>query len=476
MLIHNIISKIRSWHQKDEKTFFGFLFLYTILLSITLYFPARHIGFLSDDWGYVFSATHTSALKAFSFFWTPDAFGNGLGNFRPLSAVLTSLIWRPFIAHPSVLHILSMALHGIVAGLVGILTYYIYKNKKTALIAALIFVLFPLNTEVVLWLCSSNSLFAAIPLLLALIVYTKYDNKTLKQCILLTVFVILSLSAKEHALVFPILILGIDLLLKRKINWNYIAYFILIDILYFGWRFAVIGSLGGYKTMEQSSTHLSVSLEHIITYIKLPVAYVYAFFNQGVVPDSFALIAQVFSLVLIITAFVYILKQKNIRSEATRNILLLGILVYVSHALGWNLYYPTGIHNEHARMLYVTTMFATILIATLFHYTNASKLRYVFYLYIFMLLPLSIFQTQPWITAGNVSERIKTQVTAELDKHEKINNIHIEHLPDQYKGAFIFRNGMDYVIAEYTNTMRNEIPFTKTMQSSTEHPIVIKVE
>lgn len=482
--IQKFIEKIKNAQLFFENTkhFFIFLFVVSFLVSCIVYFPALGIGFLSDDWGYVYASKHFSSADAWKFLWSPDPYGVGGGNFRPLQSTLTVWSWKA-INIPAVIHLRSIILHGIQSALVGILVFQLYKDRKTAIIATLLFALFPLNTEVVVWLSSWNSLLAGIPLTIATIIYVAHGSK--KFLVITSLLIILSLMAKEHALVFPFIIILVDLLLKRKTSFASILYFACIDALYFLWRFAVIGGMGGYKTAEQSSTHLSISLDSLLLYAKLPFAYGYNFFNRAATPESLAWGAYAISAVLFAASILYLYKKT--RFAHVRSILILGALVYVSHAIGWNLVNPLDIHNEHSRILYIATIWAVILIASLFYWTKNSRLRYIFYLYILIMFPLAHFQTGPWVVAGMVSKHIVSELDAELqterrsetDKRlqsgtpfekqaelpssQKPKKITITNLPDQYKGAFIFRNGMDYVIALKTNTRRNEIPLEKTM-------------
>ncbi len=450
------------------------LFVVSILLSLFIYFPAIHIGFLSDDWGYVYGAMHTSFTSALSFLWSPDPYGVGSGNFRPLQSILTVWSWN-IIGSPTLIHVRSIILHGVEAGLVGMLLFQLYKHKQTALLGAFLFVLFPLNTEAVVWLSSWNSLLAAIPLTIACILYIKENNKNIKWTAGISALILLSLMAKEHALVFPLLALLLDLFLKRKISLLTISWYAAIDLLYLLWRFTVIGGIGGYKTAEQTSTHLSISFNNIMLYAKLPFAYVYNFFNRTATPEILSAAAYILSGLLFICVLVYLIQKKSLASHI-RSGIILGALVYSSHLIGWNLINPLDIHNEHSRILYTVTIWAAVFMATLFYWTKESWIRYVFYAYMLVLVPLAIYQTRPWILAGIESKKIHQEVITKLTEVKKPTQVNISNLPDQYKGAFIFRNGMDYVIVLETDTKRNEIQLKKTMQQGIDLPVTIEIK
>lgn len=447
-----------------------------ILASLLLYLPALSVGFLSDDWGYVYLAEHTAIFESLRFLWSPDIWGNGPGNYRPLQSIMTVLVWKPFLSAPWVLHILSMVLHGAASLLVGLLSLHLFKNKTGALVAGFVFLTLPLNSEVVIWLASWNALLAILPLLAALILYARKQPVTPKQYTAIGLLVIVSLLAKEHALVFPLFLIGIDLLLRRKVHSRSILMSVAIVALYFLIRFQVLHGLGGYQTATASSTHLSISLHTLLLYAKLPLMYVYNFFNSAATPAVVAIVARFLSVVALGAAVVYGLRQEDRRGYRWTQIFLLGILVYAAHLLGWNLVNPLDPHTEHSRILYPASIWAAILFGLLYQWVLRSRLKFLFLLYLIVLPVLAVYQTQPWIVAGRQSQQIQKQISAVLTRYEAGQTIVINNLPDQYRGAFIFRNGIEFVVALRSGTAKYTIPVEKSMQMGVEETVAVVLQ
>ncbi|PLX26192.1 hypothetical protein C0581_05305 [Candidatus Parcubacteria bacterium] len=449
-----------------------FLFcLILIAISLVLYSPTVTIGFLSDDWGYVYLADRTNITESVSFLWSPDKWGNGLGNYRPMQSIMTVLMWK---LNPALIHLFTIVLHGIVSSLVGYLSFVLFQKKSISVISSLVFLFFPLNTEVVVWLASWNTLLATIPLLLALIIYTKKQPEIVREYALVGFFFSLSLLAKEHALVFPFFIIGIDLLKKRRISYKNILVYISIVALYFFARVSVLGKMGGYNGSDMNSRHFEISVQSILLYMKLPLAYVYNFFNSGVVPKGMVIFARVTSFLLVAGVLMKSFYKRKDYLDNFKKLIILGLLIYVGHAIGWNLFVPLDVHNTHARLLYVATVWFAILLGVMYEWVRATPIRYIFFIYIILLPILTIYQYSPWVVAGKKSQKIIDQVKIEASGNPE--NFVFENLPDQHKGAFVFRNGIEFVVALETNTIKNTISVTKTMQPGIDKSIVIMSE
>ncbi len=447
-----------------------------IIGSLLLYFPTLSIGFLSDDWGYVYLAQNTSFFESFNFLYSPDQLGNGSGNYRPIQSIMTVLVWGTFYHSPWILHLISIILHGIISFMVGYLALYIFKKKNLAFVASFAFLTLPLNTEAVVWLASWNTLLATIPLLYALILYTKKQPSNIKNYIFIILPLIISLLAKEHALVFPAFILGIDLLCERKPHIKTIILSTLIIGLYFFARIYVLGNLGGYNTLEGNSTHFDISFYGILLYMKLPLMYIYNFFNSTAVPYVLGAITQILSIILITFSAGYIIYKKETRIATITHIFILGLLLYTAHLMGWNLVDPLDQHTQHSRILYTSSMWFVMLLGYVYEKIKKTRLKSLFIIYLLLLPILAIYQLHPWIIAGQESTKIQNQIELLLKNFSPGDTLHVYNLPDQYNGGFIFRNGIEFFIALQTNTLKNEIPIKKTIQMSIDKPVMITLE
>ena len=143
-----------------------------LVFDFTLYASALHMGFLSDDWGYVYLAQHVSLKHSLTYVWSIEPYGNKGGNFRPLTSIIDIFLWRPFVNHPGVLHAISIGLFAIISWLIQRLSFQLFQKRTGALLAGLTFLVLPFNIESVVWLANWNGLISLFFFVLALIVYT----------------------------------------------------------------------------------------------------------------------------------------------------------------------------------------------------------------------------------------------------------------------------------------------------------------
>ncbi len=158
--------------------------------------------------------------------------------------IIYALNYHFFGINPLPLRILTMVDHAVAAVFVFLIIYYIF-DKKTAIIASLLFAVHPVNTESVNWISAqfyilmTNFQFAAI---LSHLAYRKTSDK---RFIYLTVgIIILYLLLFQHpwVLTAPLVIITIDFFMLRKtldIQFHKIFWLILapVLILYFIVRF-----------------------------------------------------------------------------------------------------------------------------------------------------------------------------------------------------------------------------------------------
>jgi Tfp pilus assembly protein PilF len=100
--------------------------------------------------------------------------------------------------------------------------YGIMKGKEwLAAIGALLFGIHPMHVESVAWLAERKDLLYAFFYFLGLITYVKYTKEEkIKWMVWVIAFYMLSLLSKPQAIVFPLSLLALDVLLKRKIDFK----------------------------------------------------------------------------------------------------------------------------------------------------------------------------------------------------------------------------------------------------------------
>lgn len=116
--------------------------------------------------------------------------------------------------------LINLLLHLINIILVFALIQTILKNKKIALIAALLFALHPMRVESVVWISERKDLLFTLLSLSSLLLYIEY-LKNNKPVIFILSFLIgyLASLAKIQAIALPVLFLSLDIYYSRKISY-----------------------------------------------------------------------------------------------------------------------------------------------------------------------------------------------------------------------------------------------------------------
>lgn len=440
-------------------TFFSvFLFIFAVLV----YYPLLRIGFLSDDWGYVIMARDSSFFDGVSFLWSLDLLGSGGGNFRPLASLMTVILWKPLLYYPEVLHLMAIFLHVVVALLVGFLSKQILK-KNVFYVASLVFMILPLNVEVVAWLCANwNTTFALIALLSFLNLYLFFKNKTILIYSILTGLFFVSVLFKEFALLLPFLVLGVGLIKFRKINYLFIVYLFFLDSLYFVWRFFVINELGGY------GNHFIIN-DKILKYFEMIGGYFISY--HELVPILLKLIMCIFISIIFLGGAVKLYKKN--RKTFKRTFVVLCGLIYVSNFFGWNIFDLLSEHIAHNRVLYLSNVFFVVLFVYLLSGFKKKHQYFLVIIYVVLSLLVSFYQIKPWVTAGETTKSVLSQVLNQNNGIE-LNEMKIINLPDNYKGAFIFRNGIDQAVSFYKKIPYKDKFIEKKYQDQIELKMLIE--
>jgi hypothetical protein len=232
-----------------------------IALACTLiaYLPAFHAGFVNwDDDDYVvknFLIRDLSNLKAL--ITTPVQ-----GNYHPLTMISLAINYAISELDPSSYHLFNIVLHLLNVLLVFRLVFQLSKeNTLIAFTCALLFGVHPMHVESVAWVSERKDVVFTFFFLLGLMSYLKYSDAnsnneksgaSSRYYVLSLLFLVLSLSAKPAAVVFPVLLLCFDFLRGRKFALK----LIIEKIPYF-----ILALVFGLLTMQAQKTIGATGIE-----------------------------------------------------------------------------------------------------------------------------------------------------------------------------------------------------------------------
>ncbi|MDP4008368.1 MAG: glycosyltransferase family 39 protein [Candidatus Peregrinibacteria bacterium] len=197
------------------------LYAYLFILGLALIVFGNAMGgeFLYDDLLLIVENEFTKSFAHFVDWFTSSSTsgaGRELGNlWRPLPSAVYTLIYSLFGLSPAMHHITNIILHSINGYLVYKLLDKFSIEKIWCLLAALIFIVHPVQAESVSYISGLPDVLSTLFVLLALNSYAEISDKKPTQLIKTGGFFVLALLTKESVVVlFPLAIL-IDIF-----NWQ----------------------------------------------------------------------------------------------------------------------------------------------------------------------------------------------------------------------------------------------------------------
>jgi protein O-mannosyl-transferase len=225
--------------------------------------------------------------------------------YRPVFALWMRISFLLSALSPWGWHLLSILKHVAVAALLGMLTLRLLRDSTAALLAAALFALHPAQTESVSWVTVPDPLMSA-GVLAALLCYLRYlegdvrsgeqtsrrksrktherkthERKTPRPSIAWLAASVAAyfaaLLAKETAIIFPAVIVGLDLCLKPTLDspkargrsaiastsvsgaFRHVVPFLCVTLLYLAMRFSALGSTLGAATQHLSWSTVMLS-------------------------------------------------------------------------------------------------------------------------------------------------------------------------------------------------------------------------
>ena len=400
----------------------------SLAIAFGLYFPMLSIGLLSDDFVLVARA-HGGVLV--------DAKWDYL---RPLPIG----IWRVLIelssatAIPVVLHALNIALHGVNAWLTGLLATRLGLDWRLAAVTGLLFLVFPVSVEPVVWASGVFDALLVTLILAAGLALTSPTNRY-AQTIVVAILTIAALATKETAVVLPAL-LAILVYAAPNVTLKHAATPIAASIVLVGLYIAV-RLAAGFGTAPPSGEFTGYAAKELFSRpfggLGLPF-HIDALTAHRWIPYALALYWP--------ALFLSSATRWHDHGRDGRTILALAAWIIVSVApLATMLYIADDLQG--ARYLYLGTVAWSVMIAVLVQRVQPT-LRLVA---IGPLVVVFAFATRAhqsaWSTAAFERNRV---LDAYRSSGLQCTPTEIRGLPDQIRGAYLFRNGVPEAIASVT--------------------------
>jgi hypothetical protein len=267
--------------------------LLPIALGIAVYINAMSNGFVFDDMTTIVHNAHIKDLgQNFSAFFNLDYFkiAQAEVSYRPIATLSYFLIYALFNLNPLAFHLTSLLLH--IFNVIGVyaLVNIIQHDKKSSLIAALVFACHPVLTEAVNCISYNEDLLATFFYLLAMVLYIKAAAEENRSGLPIYFFALVSFSvallSKEMAITLPVIIFLYDLTQKETNKKNgfikqavaivdkqkfYYIGFILVALCYLVLRFKILVNPADSFSHSRAGFFERILFlpDHLFDYIKL---------------------------------------------------------------------------------------------------------------------------------------------------------------------------------------------------------------
>ncbi len=216
-----------------KKHFFEHTILWVALIATLLvYYRSLFFPYISwDDPEMIFKNKDVIHFKVLSFF--SDHY---VGNYIPLTMLSHAIAWALFKGNVFGYHVLNLGLHLFNGYLVYQLSLKLFKEKKIASTAVVLFLLHPLQIESVNWLSEFKTLGYTCFFLLGSLAYLNYLSTKLNKHLIITAgYFIASCLFKPSAVIFPLCLICFDIFIHRSFHWRYVINkipFLFISLLF----------------------------------------------------------------------------------------------------------------------------------------------------------------------------------------------------------------------------------------------------
>ena len=223
------------------------------------------------------------ALRSLKFL--PKFFTGGLWSFtelrakddflyRPLSLIFGFISYQVWGANPFGYHLVGLLLHALNSALVFFLIrrVLVTEDSLSPFLAAVLFAVHPVHTEAVSWIGGGVDLLLTFFFLSSFLCYLSYVESQRPRILALSLLLFMfSLLTKEVAIVFPLVILACDVIIRRRVNPAPIAVFGVMGAVYFVARGMILGkTLGTLRFSLDGAGHVALFIAEALKLTILP--------------------------------------------------------------------------------------------------------------------------------------------------------------------------------------------------------------
>ncbi len=425
-----------------------------ILLGVFLYlFNLRNALFWDDaDWILNNPAVRALSWSNIKFIFSHDALagvGQASNYYRPFLFLTFLVNYLVSGSSPVLYHIFNNLIHLANSILIFVLLCRWMNNRRAAFLAALLFLIHPLQTEAVTYISGRGDPLSVLFMLSGIFVFLNLRDrgKTIPAYILSGLAMILAILSRETAALFPLYLGAVIIAFEyRSLHFNFwqrlkktlvpMLPFLGISIIYGILRLTVLNfqnTLNFYQHQNIYSEHLSYRLftffHALLVYLRLIIAPVGLHMERDIAVNTSLWVGWSWLGLLLIVASLLWLLYAYRRRFASANIWFFGLAVFLI-----NLGPSSGIIPINARIyehwLYMSLFGAFAIVGwyldKLFGYTEKHQIHFKPTLIISLVLYCSFLSIQTIrrnILWGNTEAFYKNILSYQPDNIRVLNNL-----------------------------------------------------
>lgn len=453
-------------------TFQGWYWALVPLLAIVAYLPVLRVGFLSDDMG-------LNRIAQSSWGWEMFLPNTDLRFYRPVGFLLTwQLPWPLWGMNPFPYHLTGLLLHAGVAFVLALWLAEASQRRWLGWLAGVLFAVFPLHMEAVAWLATQWDLWAALFMLLSMLLFNRWWKGTARwpAYFLSLLSYALGILSKESVLAFlPVFLLS-AWYVRPPGTWRSWLY-LLASLSPFGLllvgnivlRWVVWGTIRNYEGV--SADILFIFWDSLVEHLRPLLSPVVAvIFGGNVVQVVAALSALAWAVGLVLYG----------RIQA-RLLVVAGAWVVLTIAPVFNLgVYRDDLKNAH--FLYFTTagycVAAAALLWTAIRLARSWRthlLRIGTAILVLVCVVVTWIYLDPWHTASVQAEEVESELVRLIPMQERPQGMvwYVSSVPHRYKGSWVLEYGLSRsrLLGDGRDFKQHDIPNIVRVDDVTQAPL-----
>jgi len=253
-----------------EKTLNFIIIILLALLSIAIYANSLHGEFLIDDQAGILNNNRIHNLQEYF----SRSFTIKQGILWELSHVF---IWQIAKDNTFFYHLFLVLLNAGCVILLYLLCNALFKNRRLAFLASLIFAVHPIHTEAVSWISSGHYVFSSFFFIAAILFYVK-SSRSILNFILALVSSVLCLLSGSAGITLPVMLIIYELFFREKTVDDLISSKVRLWILasitlicaFFAWALFLSRSNFMHKIFYfRGPSYLIVTIKALAYYLKI---------------------------------------------------------------------------------------------------------------------------------------------------------------------------------------------------------------